>query len=427
MYRRGVGLDKSMQMNELFRVALGLDAPWQVTKVEFSESDGKLQLWLDFPAGSTFPCPVCAKSGCGAYDTEERTWRHLNFFQHQTLLHARQPRIQCPEHGVKTVEVPWARPGSGFTLLMEAFILLLVQGGMTAAQVGRLIGEHDTRIWRVLQHYVQDGRRRADFSDVSLVGMDETSRARGHSYITLFMDLMPGHRRVLFVCPERDAQTVGFFREDFVQHGGDPDAIRRVCMDMSPAFMKGAAEHLPHAQITFDPFHVAKLAGEAVDAVRREEQKRRPELKGTRYLWLKNEWNHTEKQAEQWAAIKGCRLETGRAWLLKSALQDVFLPENRVDGPALLTKWCAWAQRSRLVPMLELARTLRRHWTGVVNWFDSQISNGVLEAINGLVQAAKRRARGYRNVNSLITMIYLLLGKLDFHLPTLSPAVTHTK
>ena len=416
-----------MEMNELFRVALGLEAPWQVSKVEFSESDGNLQLWLDFPAGSTFPCPVCAKAGCGAYDTEERTWRHLNFFQHQTLLHARQPRIQCPEHGVKTVAVPWANPGSGFTLLMEAFILLLVQGGMTPAQVGRLVGEHDTRIWRVLQRYVAAGRRRADFSEVTVVGMDETSRARGHSYISLFMDLMPGHRRVLFVCPERKAETLGLFRKDFAEHGGDPDAIERICLDMSPPFLKGLAEHLPKAQITFDPFHVAKLAGEAVDAVRREEQKRRPELKGTRYLWLKNEWNHTERQAEQWASIRIGRLQTGRAWLLKSALQDVFVPENRADGPALLAKWCAWAQRSRLAPMVELARTLRRHWDGVVNWFDSQISNGVLEAINGLVQAAKRRARGYRNVSYLITMIYLLLGKLDFQLPSLSTAGTHTK
>jgi transposase len=416
-----------MDMNELFRVALGLDVPWQVTKVEFSEAEGQLQVWLDFPAGSTFACPVCAQTGCGAYDSEPRTWRHLNFFQHKTLLHARQPRIQCPQHGIKTVAVPWARPGSGFTLLMDAYILLLIQGGMTPAQVGRLIGEHDTRIWRVLQHYVEAARDRADFSAVSTVGMDETSRARGHSYITLFMDLAPGQRRVLFVCPERDAQTVADFRADFQRRGGDPEAIRRVCLDMSPAYMKGLAEHLPQAQLTFDPFHVAKLAGEAVDAVRREEQSERPELKGTRYLWLKNEWNHTARQAERWASIRLRQFKTGRAWMLKSALQAVFQPENRDVGASMLSSWCAWAQRSRLAPMIELARTLRRHWVGVVNWFDSQISNGVLEAINGLVQAAKRRARGYRNVNYLITMIYLLLGKLDFQLPAISPAVTHTK
>jgi len=416
-----------MNMNELFRVALGMEAPWRVTKVEFSEQNSQLELWLDFPRGSTFPCPICSKPECGAYDTEERTWRHLNFFQHQTLLHARQPRIQCPDHGVKTVEVPWARPGSGFTLLMEAFILLLVQGGMTPAQAARLIGEHDTRVWRVLQLYVNQGRDRADFSGVATVGMDETSRARGHSYITLFMDLEEDRRRVLFVCPDRDASTVAQFRRDFAQHGGDPASIRRVCLDMSPAYLAGLAEHLPQAQITFDPFHVAKLAGEAVDAVRREEQKERPELKGTRYLWLKNTWNHTAQQAQQWDSIQKRHLKTARAWRLKTVLQDVFSPENKAEGASLLVGWCAWAQRCRLAPMIELARTIRRHWEGVVNWFQSQISNGVLEAINGLVQAAKRRARGFRNVNYLITMIYLLLGKLDFQLPAFAPAATHTK
>lgn len=308
---------------------------------------------------------------------------------------------------------------------MEAFILLLVQGGMTAAQVGRLIGEHDTRIWRVLQHYVQEGRRRADFSGVTMVGMDETSRARGQAYVSLFMDLLPGRRRVLFVCPDRNAQTVGLY-----PGGPRPAWGRSRC---HPPALHGHVAGLYQGG--------GRLSAAGPDHLRplpRRQTRRRsgrrgtsrgteaaPELKGTRYLWLKNEWNHTEKQAEQWASINGCRLETGRAWLLKSALQDVFLPENQTDGPVLLTRWCAWAQRSRLLPMVELARTLRRHWAGVVNWFDSQISNGVLEAINGLVQAAKRRARGYRNVYYLITMIYLLLGKLDFQLPALSPAVTH--
>ena len=134
------------QMQQLFRVALGLDEPWAVSKIEFSDEQHQLDLWLDFPTGGKFPCPQCGKGGLGVYDSVERTWRHLNFFQHKTFLHARQPRIECPDHGVKTVEVPWARPRAGFTLLMEAFILVLVQGGMTATQAARLVDEHDTRL-----------------------------------------------------------------------------------------------------------------------------------------------------------------------------------------------------------------------------------------------------------------------------------------
>jgi transposase len=416
-----------MPMNELFRVALGFDEPWKVQKVEFVATEGQLHIWLDFPAGSTFPCPSCGKTPCGVYDTEERTWRHLNFFEHRTLLHARVPRVECPADGVKTVPVPWAQAGSGFTLLMEAYILLLVQGGMTPAQVGRLIGAHDTRVWRVLKRYVDQARDQADFSEVTMVGVDETSRARGHEYITVFMDLAPEKRRVLFACPGRDHETFEAFAQDLEAHHGSPAQIRDLCMDMSPAYMKGAAEHLAQAQVTFDPFHVAKLAGEAVDQVRREERRTRPELTGSRYVWLKNEWNLTAAQAAQLDTLARLNLKTARAFRLKSVLQDLFTPQPLAEGAHLLRQWCNWAQRSRLGPMVELARTLRRHWDGVVNWFRSQISNGVLEAINGLIQAAKRRARGYRNPHNLITMVYLLLGKLDLRIPAFATHATHTK
>ena len=174
------------QVQGLFQMALGLAQPWVVSKVEFSQEQAQLDLWLDFSAGGRFPCPACSQP-CGVYDSTERTWRHLNFFQHTTLLHARLPRIKCPQHGVKTVEVPWARSGAGFTLLMEAFILALVEGGMTPTQAGRLIQEHDTRLWRVLKHYVEEARSREDLSQVEVLGVDETSRSKGHNYITVFM------------------------------------------------------------------------------------------------------------------------------------------------------------------------------------------------------------------------------------------------
>ena len=418
---------KALEMHELFRVALGLDKPWQVDRVEFDAEQGHLELWLNFPRGSRFACPQCEKPGGAVHDTVERTWRHLNFFEHRSDLHARVPRVKCPDCGVKTVEVPWARPGSGFTLLMEAFLLLLVQGGMTPAQVGRMVGEHDTRVWRVLRRYVEKARAEADFSQVRTVGLDETSRARGHQYISVFMDLAAGRRRVLFACEGRDGEAVGRFVEDLQAHGGSAEQVQRVCLDMSPAYLYGLQEHLPDARITFDQFHLIKLANDAVDRVRREEQRDRPELKKTRWLWLKNEWNFTADQAQTWAQLKGAHLRTARAWSYKSQLQDIFLPQNRPQAEELLQSWCAAAQRSRLRPLILLARTIRNHWTGILNWFDSRISNGILEAINGLIQAAKRRARGYRNPDYLITMVYLIAGKLAFNLPAYSPSFTHSE
>ena len=414
------------QMLELFRVALGLAKPWVVSKIEFSAEQHQLDLWVDFPSGSRFDCPECGRGGCGAYDSSERTWRHLNFFQHKTLLHAHQPRIECPDHGIKTVAVPWSRPGSGFTLLMEAFILVLVQGGMTAAQAARLIDEHDTRLWRVLQHYVEKARGEADFSQVTAIGVDETSRCRGHNYITVFMDLDKERSRVLFVTEGKDAGTVQAFKEDLEAHGGKAEQVEEVCLDMSAAFIRGLKEQFPDVHLTFDNFHLMQLLGNAVDQVRREEQRTHPELKRTRYVWLKNEWNRTEEQARIFHELKSSHLVTMRATHLRSVFQDLFAYDSAEEAEPLLKHWYFWATHSRIAPMIKAAKTIKAHWAGVLRWFTSRISNGVLEAINSLIQSAKRKARGFRSTNYLITMVYLIARKLDFKLPALAQA-THTK
>jgi transposase len=413
------------QMQELFRVALGLAEPWVVREIAFSEQEHPLDLHLDFPSGSRFSCPICG-TGCGVYDTSERAWRHLNFFQHKTYLHARQPRIDCPEHGVKTVGVPWARPGSGFTLLMEAFLLVLVQGGMTAAQAARLVDEHDTRLWRVLQHYVEKARSEEDFSNVTTIGVDETRRSRGHNYISVFMDLDAKRRRVLFATEGKDADTVRRFRADLEAHGGQAGQIEEACLDMSAAFIRGLSQEFPRAELTFDNFHLTQLLTDAADPTRREEQKTHPELKGTRYVWLKNAWNRTEKQAATFDALRSGKLATVRATHIKTVFQDLFACDSLEEAEPLLKRWYFWATHSRIGPVIRAARTIKKHWAGVLRWFVSRISNGVLEAINGLIQSAKAKARSFRNSGYLITMVYLIAGKLDFKLPALGYA-THTK
>ena len=413
------------QTNDLFRMALGLADPWTVDKIEFSDQQHQLDLYLDFPSGSRFPCPVC-RQPAGVYDTGERTWRHLNFFQHTTLLHARLPRINCPQHGVKTVEPPWARPGSGFTLLMEAFVLGLVQHGMPVRQVARLVGETDTRLWRVLDHYVEQARARQDLSEVTTVGIDETSRRKGHHYITVFMDLDESRRRVIYATEGKDASTVKRFRKDLEAHGGRAEQIEEACLDMSSAFIRGLTDEFPQAETTFDNFHLMQLLTGAVDETRRAEQAEHPELKGTRYVWLKNDWNRTDAQRETFDRLRASNLATVRATHMKSVFQDLFACDSVQEAEPLLKRWYFWATHSRLPAMIKAAKTIKRHWKGVLRWFTSRISNGVVEAINGLIQTAKRKARGFRNTRYLITMVYLTAGKLDFKLPPLGYA-THSK
>jgi transposase len=251
--------------------------PWRVESVAFDEKARRLDLALNYERGGTFPCPECGRDGCKAYDSTGKEWRHLNFFQHEAYLHAPVPRVECPEHGIKQIEVPWARTGSGFTLLFEALVMMLVRE-MPVAAVARIVGEHDTRLWRILKHHVGEARAEADYSEVRAVGLDETASRRGHNYITLFADLDEG--RLLYATEGRDAKVLGRFRLDLLAHGGTPEQIEELCMDMLPAYLKGAAEQFPEAEITFDKFHVLRLLNAAVDEVRREEQKERWERNG---------------------------------------------------------------------------------------------------------------------------------------------------
>jgi len=405
-----------MRDTELFQMALGLTPPWQVESSEFDPERKRLDIMIDFPRGGMFTCPKCGKKELKAYDTELKYWRHLNFFQHEAYLTARVPRVKCNQCGIRLVNVPWARSGSGFTLLFEAMVMTLAKA-MPVKTIASFVNEHDTRLWRTIHHYVDKGHSEADYSDVKEVGFDETSSKRGHDYVSLFVDLEGP--RILFATEGKDSSTVARFKQDLVDHGGSEENIKQMCCDMSPAFIKGAREQFPEAELTFDKFHIMKIINDAVDQVRRQEQKERPELTRSRYVWLKNPGNLTQTQANTLGAltVKKLNLKTSRAYHLRLNFQELF-NQPAYAAEAFLKKWFFWATHSRLQPMIDAAYTVKRHWDGVLQWFKSQINNGILEGINSLIQAAKARARGYRTTKNLIAMIYLIGGKLNLGLPT---------
>lgn len=395
----------------VFQAALGISDPWQVTEVTFDPERGRLDLRVDFPRGARFSCPEGDQDTCPVHDTESKTWRHLDFFQHQAYLHARVPRIRCATHGVRLAAVPWARPGSGFTLLFEA-LLLEFAPHMPVAAIARMVGEHDTRIWRVLEYYVEAARTSLDFSEVTTIGVDETSARRGQDYVSLFMDL-DATPRVLFVTEGRDAATVKRFAEDLVAHGGDPAQIARVCCDMSPAFVRGITDQLPGAEITFDRYHVIAQLNTAVDDVRKAERATAPELARSKYLWLKRPERLNQRQTESlaWLTRPSSRLATARAYRWRWDFDGLYDQPPEL-AEAYLTRWCRGAIRSRLDPIKKFVRMVRAHWDGILNWHKTRASNGILEGTNSLVQAAKRKARGYRSKQKMITIIYLIAGRL---------------
>lgn len=399
-----------MDTNLLFTAALGLQPPWEVKSLEFNASEHRPDILVDFQRGASFPCPVCGKPS-KAHDTEEKTWRHLDFFQHAAYLTARVPRCDCEEHGVKAVDVPWGRKGSGFTLLFEALIMILVRE-MPVNAVARLVGEHDTRIWRVLRHHVEEARAKLDFSGVKRVCVDEKSFKRGHNYVSFFMDLEA--RRLMFGTEGKDGGTLAAFVEDLKEHNGTAEQIQDVCCDMSPAFISGIQAHLSEAEITLDRFHLMKLMNEALDAVRRSESPATPGLKKTRYHWLKNPGSLTKFQKARLREIKAMNLQTVEAYQMKLLLQDFFEQPNRWAGSVFLNDWCTLARSSGIAPLVKLSETFQAHRRGILNWWRSQISNGLIKGINSLIQAAIAKARGYRNPLNLISIAYLIAGKLDF-------------
>ena len=287
---------------------------------------------------------------------------------------------------------------------------------MPVSAVANLIGEHDTRVWRVLRHYVAQAVKARRLDDVTTVGVDETASRRGHRYVTLFFDL--DKKRLVYATSGKDASTISRFVEHLKGQGGTPQQVRRVACDMSGAFIKGVQGQLPNAEITFDRFHLTKIVNEAVDQVRREEVATNAILKKTRFMWLTNPKNLTRAQKRRLFSLSIRNLKTVRAYNIRLAFQEFFDKPNLAAGESFLKQWYWWATHSRLPPMIRAAKTIKNHWEGVLNWFSSRITTGLLEGFNSLIQAAKARARGYRSDENLIAMAYLIAGRLNFGLPT---------
>ena len=431
-----------VEIEALFTNALGLQEPWSVKEVKLDTTLKRIDFNLTCNARS-LPCPQCQAPAQGVHDRLKRQWRHLDFFQYEAWLHADVPRIACKACGkTSQINVPWAREGSGFTALFEALALSLCQQ-LPMRQAAALLRCSDKQLWRRIEHYVSQARALDDMSEVRTVGIDETSLRKGQNYITVVHDLEA--KRLLFACQGRDHQTVVDFASDLKAHGGKPEHIEHVCQDMSQAYAKGVGLSLPQAQISYDRFHVVAMANEAMDGVRRLEMKEEPQavkeamgntepkkkqklLKNLTWAMRRNPDGWSEQQWETMHWLQRSTLKSARAWRLKMALRQVYARAAQqncaVQAKADLLGWISWARRSRLEPFKKLAATLKQRLDGVVRGMLDNRSNAYVEAMNGLLQQAKRAARGFRTASCFIAIAYLRMSKLK-HLPAnpLQPAM----
>jgi len=403
-----------MKLEDLFAEALGIKTPWNIVSVTFNSEKRKLDIKVDFNKGATFEYQDPETGEIGrykAYDTIDKTWRHLNFFEHECYIHARTPRIKPPSGGIKLILPPWSGVVYGFTLLFEAFAMQLCKN-MPVHQAGRILKVSDNKLWHMLECYVFKAMLDADYSDMIAVGMDETSLKKAHHYISLFVDMVK--KRTTFITEGRDHKTVQEFVKNLEEHKGLRSNIKDVSCDMSPAFIKGVREQLPEAQITFDKFHVLKIINEAVDKVRRSESQTMPILKGSRYVLLKNEQNLSASQKTKRESLSKLNLKSMRALHIREGFQAIYHASSIEIFTQLLKEWYFWATHCKIPQMIAVAKTIKRHWDGVLAWKTSQINNGILEGLNSIIQAAKRKARGYK-IEHFKVMAYLLTGNLDFH------------
>jgi len=406
-----------MNSEVLFGMALGLQEPWKITNIEFdlSKESGmkELRLYIGFIPGSRFP----DKDGalCKVYDTVPRKWQHLSFFEHPCLLYCDVPRIKTEAGKVITVSVPWARPGSGFTLLFEAFALALIEREMPVNRVAEILRVHAQRIWGIFNHWVGKAVESDNPAEITKLGVDETSTRKGHNYVTLAVDL--DESRVVFATEGKGKETIREIRQHLDEKGVPENQVDQISMDLSPSFIAGVAESFPNAQITFDRFHVTKLLNEAMDKVRKIERKEHDDLKGQKYVFLKNRQNLTNKQEETLVKMIELYPTLRQAYRLKVLFNDLWEMPTLTAANAFLRQWCADVESAKIPAFMNFVKTVKAHWSGIVHFIESKITNGILEGINNKVQLAKRRARGFRNTGNFINMIYFLCGKLKFDYP----------
>jgi len=396
---------------DIFSIALGLQEPWYIKEVLFNKENFQLDIHLGFTKGYKFKMDDGLEYT--AHDTVERSWQHLNFFQYKCYLHAKVPKVKQSDGKVVTQQVPWARKGSGFTLLFEAFSMLLIENEMPVNKAAKVLQVYPNRIWNIFNYWVSIAHNEDVIGELDKVGFDETSVKKGHNYVTTMVDLE--ERRVLYVTPGKGSdcieKSVNYLKEKEV----DIDKINQVCIDMSPSFISGCVNHLPDAAITFDKFHVTKEVNKAMDELRQLERKGNDMLKGHKYTFLKNKL--TVKIQEERDLLMEMYPKLGEGYRLVQLFKDFWDIQDKEEAEGYLAFWCDIAKESKIFPFQKAVKTIQAHWSGIVNYIESRINNGILEGINSKIQLAKKRARGFRNINNFINMIYFTCGKLKFNYP----------
>jgi transposase len=408
--------------NQHYRLLLGLDDSWDVVRVNLSLEEKRVEIFLEYVASGGV-CPECGSSGPLADHASERKWRHLDTMQFETILIAKTPRTQCSKCGVKTMTVPWAEKHSRFTVMFEALAIEVIKACGNVKAAAGLLGLQWKAVHRIMDRAVQRGMDRRETDSVENVGIDEKSFRRGHNYISLLTDI--DGSRVLEVSEGRDEAAANRLWNSLSSE--KKGKIKAVAVDMWQAYLNSIRTNAPQAAIVHDRFHVSKYLNDAVDKVRRQEHKKLKKegeespLTGSKQLWLFNPENFSESQSLRFSDLKDLELKTSRAWAIKEHFRWFWNYRYTKNAEKSFRKWYGWAARSRLKPIVDVAKTFKSHLDNLLTYFRHPITNAKSEGFNSRIQSIKSNARGFRSFDNYRTRILFYCGKLKL----LPEGITH--
>jgi len=406
-----------MKDTTLYEHLLGLKTPWSVKSVDLSLADQRVVVEVVLKTGQVWTDPTDSTKRAHINGWTERQWRHLDTCQFETLIKARVPQLKYSDGTVEELAVPWAERYSRVTLLMEAFVVKLLQACPTTQGVCELTRLAWSTVNGIMVSAVERGMLRRSEEDVTHLGLDEKSSERGHSYVSILTDI--DRSRVLDLVPERKLEAAKSLLATLSP--AQRASVKAVAMDMWPAFMSAVQTCLPQADIVHDRFHVSKYLGEAVDTVRRQEHRSlalagTSPLTGSKWAWLKSYADGRSSEAVSFRALNQLNLKTSRAWRIKETFTQFWCYRYTGAAQRFFDAWSNNAMRSRLEPIKKVVKMLRRHLTGLLNYSEHRINNACAEGFNSAIQLIKANARGFRNFTNYRARILFHCGKLDMSL-----------
>jgi transposase len=407
-----------MRDTDLYKQILGLENPWYVSRVELKVAEKRVDIWIEHDFGVQWECPKCSQTFTCRDHAEERIWRHMDTCQFRTYLHARIPRIDCPEHGVLQVKVPWSEARSRFTLLFECFVIDVIAQCANIQGACRLLRLNWDEVWGVMNRAVARGLNRKQERVIPALGIDEKAFKKGHKYMTVVCDLE--RATVEHVAEDRKAESLQAFWKSLSPE--QLDGVEAVSMDMWTPYIQATMQCLPDAdqKIVFDRFHIMSHMVKAVDTVRKQEHRQLSAagddtLKGTKYLWLFSSENLPDKHRPKFEGLKEMNLKVGKAWAIKESLRELWEYRHPELARHFFKKWYAWASHARLEPVRKVAAMIKKHLENVLTYCRHRVTNAVAEGLNSKIMTIKRRACGYRNKEHFKTAIYFFCGGLHLY------------